>query len=363
MLRALDSPRCSGERCDRATSTRRTSAQWTGLGAVSLLLLAGCGSRTGLEAALPDDGGDAAQPQDAGQSQPPSILLFGGLGAMEDGGYADEDDTWIWTAPGGWTQAHPPQSPSARFGAMAATLGGNVVLFGGDGSTAETWAWNGATWTQQQPSWSPPPLVSSVFSLLGRDLVLFGGYDYGTLYDDVWRWDGTNWTHETPSVTPSPREAPAGAVLDGSLVIFGGEDVDFEPLGDTWVYDGTSWTQMQPAHSPSPRRGAVAAAYDGKILLFGGDTIPPSYGDWLSVDETWVWDGKDWTQEHPAQSPDPRSFAAMAAAGGQVVLFGGGSFGGNYADPVGTWTWDGTLWTQHTGPGPGSRNYPTMAAR
>jgi hypothetical protein len=316
------------------------------------------------DGAVASEQGDAAQAgPDAGQSQPQSVLLFGGLGVTPDGGDGDEADTWIWTATSGWTEAHPAQSPSARYGAMAASLGGDIVLFGGDGSTAETWAWDGATWTQRQPAFSPPPLISSVFSLMGPDLVLFGGYNSGIIYDDVWRWDGAIWTHESPSVTPSPREAPAGAVLDGSLVIFGGEDVDFSPLGDTWVYDGTSWTQMQPAHSPSPRRGAVAAAYQGKMVLFGGDTISASLGDWLSVDETWVWDGTDWTQQQPAQSPDARSFAGMAAAAGLVVLFGGGSFGGNYAQPVGTWTWDGASWTQDMRPGPGPRNYPAMAAR
>jgi hypothetical protein len=42
--------------------------------------------------------------------------------------------------------------PTARFYASAATLNGNVVLFGGaDGSgglSGETWLWNGAGWTQ-----------------------------------------------------------------------------------------------------------------------------------------------------------------------------------------------------------------------
>jgi hypothetical protein len=330
-----------------------------------LLLLAGCGSRTGLEGgALPAEVGDAGQPQgDAGPGLPPSILLFGGIGETSDGGYADQADTWIWNATDGWTEAHPALSPSARSGAMAATLGGDVVLFGGDGPDAETWVFDGASWTQEQPAWSPPALTSSFFGLLGESLVLFGGYDYGTLYHDVWRWDGTTWTHPTPDVTPPAREAPAGAILDGALVVFGGEGVDFNPLADTWVYDGTSWTQKQPVHSPSPRRGAVAAALGGKMVLFGGDTIPEPYGDWVSVNETWVWDGTDWTQMQPAQSPDARSFAGMAAAGGLVVLYGGSTFGGDFGQPAGTWTWDGTAWTKHAGPDPGPRNEPTMTAR
>ncbi|HEY8089867.1 MAG TPA: hypothetical protein VIF09_18530 [Polyangiaceae bacterium] len=364
-------PRFPAGRSGAPTTIGRTPAHHSAA-AVLALLLAGCGARTGFEepgaahegtdAAVP--AGDAGVPVgDAGQSHPQSVLLFGGLGPTPDGGDGARNDTWLWTATDGWTELHPPQSPSPRFGAMAASLAGDVVLFGGDGSVAETWDWNGTTWGQLQPGSSPPPLTTSVFAPMGRSLVLFGGYDYGALYHDAWRWDGTTWTHESPSHTPPARDAPAGAVLDGSLVIFGGEDVDLLPLGDTWVYDGTSWKQMQPAHSPSARRGAVAAALDGKVVLFGGDTIPEPYGDWFSVDETWTWDGTDWTQEHPAQSPDARSFAGMASAGGQVVLFGGGNFGGSYAQPVGTWTWDGASWTNRTGSGPGARNYPTMAAR
>ncbi|HEY5240469.1 MAG TPA: kelch repeat-containing protein [Polyangiaceae bacterium] len=343
-------------------SAHRARVSFAGL---ALVLLAGCGARTGLEGGVLPDESEAGPPPvaDAG-SVPQSIVLFGGLAETPDGGYSDQADTWVWTATTEWTEMHPPSSPSARYGAMAASLGGEVILFGGDGPVAETWSWNGATWTRVRPGGSPPPpLTSSVFSLLGQSLALFGGYDEGTIYEDVWRWDGMDWTHEAPAVTPSPREAPAGAVLDGSLVIFGGEDVDYEPLGDTWVYDGTSWTQVQPAHSPSPRRGAVAASLDGKLVMFGGDTLPPSYGDWLSVDETWVWDGTDWTQEQPAQSPDPRSFAGMAAAGGEILLFGGGKFGGDYAAPAGTWTWDGAAWTEHPGGGPSPRNGPAMAAR
>ena len=246
---------------------------------------------------------------------------------------------------------------------MAASLGGDVILFGGDGPVAETWAWNGATWTQLEPGWSPPPLTSSVFGAMGQSLALFGGYTAGTIYQDVWLWNGASWAHEAPATNPSPRQAPAGAVLGGSSSSSAGRTTCSIPLGDTWIYDGTSWTQAQPAHSPSPRRGAVAASFAGKVVLFGGDTLPPSYGDWLSVDETWLWDGTDWTQAQPAQSPDPRSFAAMAAADGEVVLFGGASFGGNGGSPEGTWTWDGLSWTKHTGAGPSPRNYPTMTAQ
>jgi hypothetical protein len=316
------------------------------------LFLMGCGARSDLPGEAPAVPGAAA-----------SVLLFGGISGDADAGYPELSDTWLWTASGGWSELHPEDAPSPRSDAMTATLAGDTVLFGGDAPVAETWSFNGKTWSQRKPSASPPALTDAIFVPFGQGLTLFGGYDDGVLYWDVWSWDGADWTHASPSTMPPASEAPAGAVVGGEVVIFGGEGIDFEPLGDTWAYDGTSWTQLSPAHSPSPRRGAVAAAYDGKMVLFGGDVISPSTQDWLSLDETWVWDGTDWTQQHPSQSPPPRSFAAMASAGGKVVLFGGANFGGSFTDPAGTWTWDGTSWIEETGPGPGPRNGPTMAAR
>jgi hypothetical protein len=250
---------------------------------------------------------------------------------------------------------------------MAASLDGDIVLFGGDAQVVQTWTWDGATWAELQPSFSPPPLEDSVFGQVGSDLFLFAGYGgdvFGGIYGGFWRWDGASWGQETPSVLPVPRAGPAGAVLNGSIFVFGGVDASLAPLGDTWLYDGTSWTQMMPAHSPSPRSGALAAAYEGKVVLFGGDSPSPS-GFWASNDDTWVWDGVDWTQAQPARSPGARSEGKMVATGGQVVLFSGIHFVGTSnvgTQAEGTWTWDGTNWTEHTGPGPAPRRLPAMAS-
>ena len=93
---------------------------------------------------------------------------------------------------------------------------------------------------------------------------------------------------------------------------------------DTWVWDGSNWTQKLPQTSP-PSRGSFALAYDsahGQVVLFGGDRatangIPPN--------DTWVWDGDNWTQKSPQTSPPARHRHAMAydSAHGQIVLFGG----------------------------------------
>ena len=81
---------------------------------------------------------------------------------------------------------------------------------------------------------------------------------------------------------------------------------------------------------------------------------------------TWAWAGK-WTRLHPAHHPaSTGATAAYDAKHGQVVLFGG--FAGSGVTPLSTvqsfapswsdqtWTWDGTDWTQRTG----SRSRPAL---
>jgi len=70
----------------------------------------------------------------------------------------------------------------------------------------------------------------------------------------------------------------------------------------------------------------------GNIVLFGGRHYQGNFAD------TWTWDGSTWTKQHPATSPPTRINAPMAydAATGNVVLFAG--YGSN--DWLGdTWTW------------------------
>ncbi len=112
-------------------------------------------------------------------------------------------------------------------------------------------------------------------------------------------------------------------------------------FGDTWVWNGTNWTQEFPANSPSAR-GAFGMAYDAaqnQVVLFGG------FGGISDLNDTWVWDGTNWTQLSPANSPPARAAFVMVydAAQGQVVLFGGLNSGNDLND---TWVWDGTNWTE-----------------
>src|ERR1700734_2087938 len=93
----------------------------------------------------------------------------------------------------------------------------------------------------------------------------------------------------------------------------------------------SNWTQQFPQSSPPAREG-FAMAYDsahGQTVIFGGDGYnlisPFPLYPYVRLNDTWVWDGADWTQEHPQTSPTVRLGHAMAydSAHHQVVLFGG----------------------------------------
>jgi len=289
------------------------------------------------------------------------IVLFGGAGAGHG------RDTWTWDG-SSWLPHLPATSPGARQAASMeydaqAQL---VVLFAGccRGPQDDTWTWDGNTWSEVPRTWPENRFGAG----MARDaatgqVVLFGGRDYANqLFNDTWTWDGTSWTEQHPSVSP-PARVWTNVVYDAAtkqLVLFGG-NTGTSNLNDTWTWDGTSWTQQFPTNSPSPRR-APAMAYDaatGQVVLFGGyDGVSQS-----DLNDTWTWDGTNWTQQTPSTSPPARQFATMAydPPSNQVVLFGGWIRSSNtFLND--TWTWDGTNWTeQHPVAAPSSRYNSTMA--
>lgn len=107
-----------------------------------------------------------------------------------------------------------------------------------------------------------------------------------------------------------------------------------------------TWKQVQTDHTPTGRR-SVSLAYDtlhGQAVLFGGSDQWDENGNWIGRDDTWVWDGADWIEQHPAEHPSARLDSAIAydEKRGVVVLFGGQNRGEAFQD---TWEWDGAQWT------------------
>jgi uncharacterized protein (TIGR03437 family) len=274
-----------------------------------------------------------------------------------------------------WTAESPQTNPPARYGnAMAYdSTHSQTVMFGGTGSGGlqqglipylnDTWLWNGSNWTAATPQAVPTARSNHAMAYASglNQLVMFGGVINGNvgLAKDTWVWNGSNWINQNLSLGPSVRYGHTMAYdsAHNQVVMFGGNG-PFQPgcsyLGDTWIWNGSEWTQATPQTSP-PARAGHGMAYDsarGKVVVFGG-VGASGFGNQCTsqnLNDTWVWDGSNWTEESPKTMPPTLNSFAMAfdAAHGQTVLFGGVGAGGVFDANNDTWIWDGSNWTQES---------------
>ncbi len=280
----------------------------------------------------------------------------------------------------------PAVAPSGRVNVPLVydDVTNSLLLFSGQDYTGgpllvDTWTWDGSAWTQLHPAHHPISRSNAAIAYdpATRQVVLFGGGRNdnagGTpILGDTWTWNGSDWTQQHPANSPSAR-VDASLTYDaasGQLVLFGGtHTIGFNPprLNDTWVWTGSNWLQQHPATVPTARTRA-ALAYDaasGQLILFGGDSAT---GMSAAMNDTWVWTGSNWRQQHPRTAP-----ALSATFQGRQVMFdypdmvydpttgkllltliGIGDNNGTQADysTVADWTWDGHNWAEVTAIGP-----------
>jgi hypothetical protein len=98
-------------------------------------------------------------------------------------------------------------------------------------------------------------------------------------------------------------------------VVLTGGTGDTIRADNTWTWDGTNWTQLSPTTQIPAFLGA-GSAFDPamqEVVVYGGDG------------STWSWTGSDWVQLAPTQSPSARSEVGMAydPVTSQTILFGG----------------------------------------
>lgn len=204
-----------------------------------------------------------------------------------------------------WRLILPTVRPAARnLTSLAFDRGrSTTVLFGGRGDFAvfaDTWEWDGTIWLPLNPPTTPPARGDHglVYDFAHQRVVLFGGADYtfSTHYNDTWLFDGVDWQLQSPAVAPSPRSSMPLAFdhVRGTVLAFGGaiwRPGQIQNFDDTWEWDGGNWTQLFPAHRPSARGGHVMVGDPGRrrvVMCSGGTSLATASGD------TWVWDGSDW---------------------------------------------------------------------
>lgn len=228
------------------------------------------------------------------------LVLFGGYGVSSTGALTPLSDTWIWDGQE-WKQATPTNTPPARlFSSMAFDeFFGETVMFGGrDNSTLlnDTWVWDGTDWLN---------LTNSQFNPSGRfghqlffdpangQIYMIHGTTGSGDFFDMWLWRGTVWSNITDTVdTPDPR-AFGKVIADrgrNQTILFGGDSGNTGNFNDTWIWDGSNWTKITTANSPKPRF-EFDMVYDessDQVFIAGGrenDTV---------LNDNWVWDGENW---------------------------------------------------------------------
>ncbi len=129
------------------------------------------------------------------------VLFFGGEDPSD---YTKEpikvNETMAWNG-STWTQLHPAVSPAGGKCRMVYDDAlGRIVLVEEDG----TWTWDGSNWTQLHPTSSPSPMpftmtnpadASQAFTSIAYDadhrVVVLFGHEGSTA--ETWTFDGTTW--------------------------------------------------------------------------------------------------------------------------------------------------------------------------
>ncbi|MFO0666921.1 MAG: kelch repeat-containing protein [Polyangiaceae bacterium] len=214
------------------------------------------------------------------------------------------------------------------------------------GKAVETEAWYPLTSPTYRSS------TAMVFDQLRGEGVLFGESSNDDR-DTTWIWNGNLFREHPRRRGVSGPEGRSGHALAWDpvrqvVVLFGGTLISGARSDETWTWNGRNWTAVVSEPHPSPRSLASLIWDDERknLVLYGGQTEKE-----LSS-ETWTFDGRRWALRQTGLPPQ-RFGTAMAwdPIRKTVVLVGG-----TLADTLGdTWTWNGTEWRIFTGLGPTPR--------
>ena len=156
--------------------------------------------------------------------------------------------------------------------------------------------------------------------------------------------------HGPERLTPPVPSLRAGAAIAydavrHEVVLFGGvSDSRSSPsLNDTWTFRGRHWTERDPVTRPGPLDSAEMV-YDSQthtcLLVSSGRGAGPAV--------TWSWDGTTWTQLPDVPFGADETLQALASdptTGHALLLSVVIPADGPPSTATHTWTWDGHSWT------------------
>ena len=197
------------------------------------------------------------------------LVLFGGYHFVT-GENGVVGDTWEWDG-AGWTQVEEMgPAPRQRHSMAYDSAKKSVVMFGGQVRTGgvnqpvnDTWEWDGSRWTQVADT-GPAARARAAMTSIGGALVLHGGESQQAL-DDTWQWSSGTWL-KVQDIGPSARRAHAIGfdTARNAIVLFGGEIETIDAAGHTVVdHFGDTWEAPTQAAGgggaiPSPKNLTVS---------------------------------------------------------------------------------------------------------
>ncbi|MGE0143422.1 MAG: hypothetical protein AB7I19_10450 [Planctomycetota bacterium] len=159
------------------------------------------------------------------------------------------------------------------------------------------------------------------------------------------------------SPPPRSRGAMVYDFVNDRTVLFGGFDSSRTMLNDTWYWDGAQWTQDTSLGRPLGRSDA-AMTYDllrSRVILFGGQQLGVGI-----LDDTWEHDGRQWVSLSPSTViPAPNAPLMTYDIVRRVAVMI--THAGIQGSPVMTWEWDGVDWTLRASTGPTSSGNEGMS--
>jgi hypothetical protein len=252
------------------------------------------------------------------------MVVFGGFNGKDK-----LNDTWTLDAAADWSvgAAGVPQLPRLGHAMVFDPVLKSIVMFGGDtagaGLSNSTQTLDKAGWRLLGTKRDPPARVFMAMAYdLKRETIVMSGGGVAFFSTDTWELASSGKAWAEVVSTASPVEFSQHAMVFDSArdatVLFGSADI-----AATWEYDGTKWALAPTANAPAARFG-FAMTYDSvrkKTILFGGRARVGS----TLLNDTWEYDGSDWTKQTTPVAPPPLRNHAMAfdSKRGVTVLFGG----------------------------------------
>ena len=263
-------------------------------------------------------------------SENKKTILFGGL----SDGRVHNDDTWVFDSNTmNWTQMHPNNSPSGRYGHTMVfdPVTNKIILFGGHRDAqylADTWTYDYVTnnWTEVTPTNSPPKRASTsmVYDNTNNIVLMHGGINAG---DDTWSYNTTSNKWINMNITGGPGNR-VGAYYsfdqdNGKFIVYGG----WTDPSDTRAYDykSNTWTNLNSTNEPTKRRSYASNMFYDPIMkrsiFYGGASNVCCYDEIWSFD----YDENSWYEINSTNTPGGKWLHGTAydSYSDFVILFGG----------------------------------------